>query len=133
MFATPEVFTVFNANQFQGYETRDAIIRRTRQLSQVVKRFVVPHVAEPGLVDEDKQQSETCLSCGLTKYLYHKRGYMHLHRQSLTTEVDFQLTHEWFGSGSGNAFREYLVSQRAVRVILEQGWRGVTLKPVKLI
>ena len=54
-------------------------------------------------------------------------------RNSLARDVDLQLTHEWFGAGSAIAYREILGSNRLARLILDYGWRGVTLKPVQLV
>lgn len=73
-----------------------------------------------------------CSVCGITKYNYHNRGYMHIERQALVTDVDFQLTYKWFGSGAF-AYREFLISNRVARVILEKGFGRVQWKPIKLI
>lgn len=55
---------------------------------------------------------------------------MHLKREALVKEVDCQLTYEWFG---GARFREILISHRFAKIILDNDWSGVSLKPVKLI
>jgi len=133
VFCTFKVLAVLEASQIKGYETRDALMWRTKQPSQTVKQLVIPHIADPGLADEDKEEPETCPVCGVTKYSYHNRGFMRMHRNALDTDADFQMTYEWFGSGSKNAFREHLVSRRVARLIVEQGWRGVLLKPVELV
>ncbi len=133
VFVTPKVLDVLAAQGIRGYERWDALIHRTGQPSQVVSQLLFPVVAEPGLAEEDKLQPETCPQCDLTKYGYHKRGYMRLKRDALRTDVDVQLTHEWFGSGGHSGFREILVSNRLARLILAHDWRGVSLKPVELI
>ena len=69
LFCNAKVIAVFDANQFQGYEALEALIHRTNQSSKTVKQLFVPHIAKPGLADLDKEQPETCPSCGLTKYL----------------------------------------------------------------
>lgn len=133
VFTTPQVITALTAADIRGYERWDALLHRTGQPSQVVSQLLFPTIAEAGLAEEDQLQPETCPQCGLTKHGYHKRGYMHLRRDALRTDVDIQLTREWFGSGSHIGFREILISNRLARLILEHGWRGVTLKPVELI
>jgi len=133
LFCTPKVLETLKAHQIRGYEVWEAIIHRTNQPSKVVSQLVFPNVAAPGLADVDKLQPETCPQCGITKYAYHKRGYMHLKREALRPDTDIQLTHEWFGSGGHSGFREILVSNRLARLILENGWRGVALKPVEVI
>jgi hypothetical protein len=132
VFCTPRVLTALKAHQIQGYEVWDAIIHQTNQLSQEVSQLVFPHVAQPGLADEDQLQLQVCQQCGITKYSYHRRGYMHLKRDSLVADTDIQLTHEWFGSGH-TGFREILISNRLARLILEEKWHGVSLKPTKLV
>lgn len=133
IFCTPKVFARFDENRFQGYAEREVMIQPTNQASQVIKQLDVLSVAAAGLAEGDKLQPETCPVCGFTKYLYHKRGYMHIDRSAIHDNVDFQLTNEWFGSGGKGGFREFLVSQRVAQLILAEGWRGVALKPVKLV
>ncbi|MBK6433175.1 hypothetical protein [Candidatus Amarolinea dominans] len=133
VFVTPNVLDVLAAQGIRGYERWDALIHRTGQPSQVVSQLFFPIVAGPGLAEEDKLQPETCAQCGLTKYGYHKRGYMHIKRAALRSDVDVQLTHEWIGSGGHSGFREILISNRLARLILENNWRGVSIKPVELI
>lgn len=133
IFCVTEVFARFNENQFQGYDEQEVMIQQTSQASKVVRQLDVLAIASKGLAEEDKLQPETCPACGITKYLYHKRGYMHIARAAIRSDVDFQLTHEWFGSGGRSGFREFLVSQRVAQLILAEGWRGVALKPVKLV
>ena len=133
IFCTPKVVETLQAHGLQGCEVWKAIIHDTGQPSQVISQLVFPTVAGPGLVKDDKQEPEKCWRCGITKYAFHLRGYMHLERKALRPDVDFQLTHEWFGSGTRSGYREILVSNRVARLILEQGWRGVVLKPVEVV
>jgi hypothetical protein len=55
-----------------------------------------------------------------------------LRRTALKANLDFQLTDEWFGSGA-NARREILASQRVVRLILENKWKGAKLVPIQAV
>jgi len=133
VFCTPRVLETLRAHAIRGYEVWEALLHKTGQPSRLVSQLVFPHVAGPGLLDEDKLQPETCSQCGLTKYAYHKRGYMHFKREALQAEVDILQTHEWFGSGGYGGYREILISRRLAELILREGWRGVRLKPVKLV
>ncbi len=133
VFTTAKVLEVLSAQGIRSYERWDALIHRTGQPSQVVAQLFFPIAAGPGLTEEDQLQPETCPQCGITKYGYHKRGYMRLKRDALRTDVDVQLTQEWFGSGGHSGFREILISNRLARLIVENQWRGVSLKPVELI
>jgi hypothetical protein len=133
LFSTSKVLKALKEHQIRGYEIWDAIIHQTNQPSKVVSQLVFPNVAGPGLADEDKLQPETCQQCSITKYAYHNRGYMHLKREAVQSDTDFLLTHEWFGSGGYSGFREILISNRVARLILKNGWRGITLKPVELV
>jgi hypothetical protein len=132
LFCTNDVVEAIKAHGLRGYELWDAIIHRTGQPSQVVRQLYIPTVAGPALAEEDKQLPYNCPVCGQVKYGYHKRGYMRLRRDALAKDVDFQLTHEWFGTGGWTAFREKLISHRMAKLIIENGWRGVRLKPVEL-
>jgi rubredoxin len=132
VFCIPQVVEALQAHQIQGYDEWKAIIHKADRPSEVVTQLVFPIIAQPGLAEEDKLQPETCPQCGIIKYAYHKRGYMHLKREALQSDTDFLLTHEWFGSGGYGGFREILISNRVANLILEESWRGVTLKPVKL-
>jgi len=133
VFCTPRVLETLRAHAIRGYEVWEALLHKTGQPSRLVSQLVFPHVAGPGLLDDDKLQPETCSQCGLTKYAYHKRGYMHFKREALQAEVDILQTHEWFGSSGYGGHREILISRRLAELILREGWRGVRLKPVKLV
>ncbi len=133
VFCIPRVLEALRAHAIRGYEVWEALLHKTGQPSKLVSQLVFPHVAGPGLLDEDKLQPETCPQCGLTKYAYHKRGYMHFKREALQTDLDIVQTYEWFGSGGYGGHREILISHRLAELILREGWRGVHLKPVKLV
>lgn len=133
VFCTPKVLDRLQLAGIQGYEVWPAVLHRTGQSATEVSQLVFPRVANPGLADSDKISPETCPVCGLTKYGFCKRGQLHIHRESLLPDTDVQLTHEWFGSGAYGGFREILVSKRLAKLILDEKWRGVALKPIKLI
>jgi len=132
-FCTQKVLEAFKNCGIKGYEVWPAILHKSKQPSDVISQLIFPYVAGPGLADEDKLEPWICPVCGITKYTYHKRGYMHIQRQALRTDVDCQLTFEWFGGGGGMGWREMLISNRLVNLILDQGWKRLRLKPVKLI
>jgi hypothetical protein len=135
-FCTQRVLEAFRENSFKGYDTLPVLISREGDISQSISQLIFPHVAGPGLADEDKVIDEKeprmgfCPVCGITKYSYHNRGYMHIKREALVMDVDFQLTYEWFGSIT---HREFLISNRVAKLILDSGWLRVLLKPVELI
>lgn len=133
VFCTPKVLAAFQAGGLRGYDTWVPLVGREKLPSQVVTQLLLPQIAGPGLADEDKQQPEPCEACGLTKYRYHNRGYMRYRAEALHRDTDFQMTWEWFGSGSRIGFREFLISNRVARMIVAEGWRGVQLKPLELI
>jgi hypothetical protein len=132
VFCTPKVIQALVAAEIRGYEAWRPIIHSSGQPSQTVYQLVVSNVAKPGLAKEDKLQPEWCWRCRTTKYRSHLRGYMHLQRKALRHDVDMLLTHEWFGSGRFGGYREVLVTNRVARLVLENRWRGVVLKPVEL-
>ncbi|MEM4204846.1 MAG: hypothetical protein QXS54_12330 [Candidatus Methanomethylicaceae archaeon] len=134
VFVTPRVVEALRAAHIQGFDVWEAVIgKRNPRPSQMVSQLIFPRLAGPGLLAEGELLQETCPECGTTKYGYHKRGYMRFRRSALPEGVDFVQTWEWFGAGGRSAHREILVSQRVARLIIEQGWRGVRLKPLQLV
>lgn len=132
VFCTGAVLDGLRDTAARGYEVWRVLIHRTDEPSRLVSQLMFERVAKPGLAQRDKSQPEVCPQCGITKYAYHREGYMQIKRQALNWDVDFQLTDEWFGSGSRTGFREVLVSKRVAKLIIDRGWRGICLKPVEL-
>jgi hypothetical protein len=133
LFCTKRIIKELESNAISGYEVWPVIIHSTNENSKVVSQLIISRIAGPALSDEDKFQPETCSQCGITTYLYHKRGYMHLKRESLIKDIDFQQTSEWFGSGRYGGFREIIISNRVAKLIIDNKWLGVSLKPTILI
>lgn len=131
-FCVPEVVEILKQNGITGYEVWDAINHSTGEPWSIFSQLVFPIITEPGLDEISKGGPETCQVCGRTKYVYHRRGMMKYRRDALK-DVDIQETYEWFGSGGATAYREVLVSNRLTRLIIEQGWRGIELRPVELV
>ena len=132
LFCTPRILSELASHQIRGYEVWDAIIHKTGTPSQRVSQLFIPTIANPGLVRVEDLKRERCSLCKVTKYYPHMRGVMYLKRDALVSDVDIMQTYEWFGSGHA-AYREILVSNRFARLILNNGWKGVTLKVVELI
>lgn len=132
VFCTTEVIEVLKNVGIKGIEIWPAIIQRTKQASPLLSQLVFPFVTKPGLSNEDKLEPDTCLKCSLTKYAYHQRGYMQIKQDAIRTDIDGQVTYEWFGNG-GMGFQEILISNRISKLIIENGWKGVELKPIQLI
>lgn len=131
--ATQQVEAKVKAAGLRGVEVWPVMLHRENTPSEVISQLMFPHVAEPSLVDRDKLDPEPCSECKTTKYAFHKRGYMHLKRTALRHDVDAQHSHEWFGSDTKWGFQEILISNRFARIIIDERWKGVVLKPVKLI
>ncbi len=91
------------------------------------------HPAGPALAEKDRHQPEPCATCGVTKYAFHLRGVMRMHGAALRSDVDVQMTDEWFGSDTKTGHREFLVSNRIARLILAHHWPGAVLWPVELV
>ncbi len=132
LFCKQEIFGDLGSSGIKGYAVWPAIISKGGEHSTIVSQLVCPSLTKPGLAEEDKLKPESCSECGLTKYAYHKRGYMHYKREAVNPDIDIQQTYEWFGSGTKTGFREYLISNRFARLIIDRKWRGIKLKPVEL-
>lgn len=133
LFCTPEVHEKLKVHGIRGYEIWEALLHQLDRPSRLVSQLLLPVVARPGLVDVDDLQPEVCLQCGITKLAYHNRGRMRFMHQALYPDIDMLRTHEWFGAGGHGGFREVLISNRVAKLILEEGWRGVALKPIEVI
>jgi hypothetical protein len=127
-----QVISQLHEHDMRGYDIWDVILHRTGIPSGVVSQILPVQITSDGLSHENKLKSVTCDYCGITKFAYHSKGYMHYARDAIRDDVDILYTSEWFGSG-GTAFHEILISNRFVRYALDGGWKGIALKPIKLV
>ena len=132
LFSSRRVLRKLEEHGISGYEAWDLIIKKTGEPSQAIVQLGVPAVAPAGLVNLSRADAPPCDSCGFSKHEPHRRGVMRLRRDSAAADVDFVQTSEWFGSGHA-AYRELLVSAKVVKLIVDQGWKGVALKAVELV
>ena len=131
-FCTEEVLRILKKEQITGFEVRDVEIFKTTEKSKVIHQIYVPETAKPGLITHDGIQGVECSMCGVKRYPSHIRGVMGMKREALRNDLDMQRSAEWYGSG-GTAYKEYFVSNRFVRLALENGWKGIRFKVVELI
>lgn len=132
LFAVPVVFEAFAENELSGYEKWPVLIHKTGQPAQSIAQVYMPYLATASLVPEETLKRNVCPECGTVKYFPHMRGYMQFTAELLEANLDFMMSREWFGDGHA-AYREILVSNKVTRLILENKWQGVQLKPVKVI
>ncbi|MBI2677823.1 MAG: hypothetical protein HYX28_03485 [Candidatus Koribacter versatilis] len=136
LFSTDAVLSQFATEGVRGFEIQPVLINRERCASNNVKQVIASNVAGPALaedlVEHEHFRSTKCACCGRTWHLYYSRGMLPLRRSALRSDVDFQMTDEWFGSGRA-ARREILVSRRVVHMILKNKWRGAGLAPVQVV
>jgi hypothetical protein len=136
LFASNEVLAEFKAQSVHGVQTWPILIGEAGHPALGVEQILVKHVAEPAIADElvehEHYRWTDCPRCGRRWHLYYNRGMLPLRRTALHTDVDFQMTHEWFGSGRA-ARREILVSNHVVRLILTNQWKGADLSPVQVV
>jgi hypothetical protein len=136
LFCTPLVLEEFARHGINGFETQPIILDKENCPAESLQQLVVTTIAEPAiaeeLVEHERYSQTDCLVCGQTWHVHYTRGMLPLRKSALKANVDFQLTNEWFGSGA-NARREILASQRVVRLILENKWKGAELTPIQAI
>jgi hypothetical protein len=131
-FCTPRVFQEFEAHQIKGYENWKVIISKTKLPSNTISQLFIPHETKSGLLDGNELEPIRCQKCFITRYSHHQRGVMHYERNAFDPDLDIVRSIEWFGAGR-EAYQEVLVSKRIVKLIVENGWKGVRFKVVKLI
>lgn len=136
LFCTPEVVAVFESERIQGYTTWPVLIHKTRQPAQRLRQIIVPQAARAALVEElaetERFAKHICETGGHIWYDHYVRGMLPLRRAALRSDVDFQLTAEWFGNGR-TARQEILVSQRVAQLVFHNNWQGMMLSPVQLV
>ncbi len=136
LFCTPEVLDVFAANGIEGYDSWPLLLPKTKGALSCLRQLIVETTAgsalEEELAETQRFRKERCPTCGNVWHTFYVRGMMPLRRSALHEGVDFQLTHEWFGSGRA-ARREILVSNRVARLAMEHKWKGLYLAPVQLV
>ena len=132
IFCKPEVIQELREVNVKGYEDWEAVIHKTGNPSEKVRQLYIPGVSSPGLVIDDDLTRKICPVCGTIKYYPHTKGIMYLKRDALLQDIDFILTHEWFGHGL-LAWREILVSNRVANLILDKGWQGLRFKVVEVV
>jgi hypothetical protein len=121
------------AEGIRGFEVWPVMLHRADRPSEVVAQIVPTRVAGPGLAPENRIKPETCPECEVTRYGHHKRGPLRLSAAALHPDVDIQLTDEWFGSIRMITNRYHIISNRLVRLIMAEKWKGAVLWPVELV
>lgn len=136
LFAINEVFTALEIEGIKGLDSWPLLVGKNKHPADGVRQLLVKSVAEPAimndLVEHDHYRWSDCPSCGRRWHLFYSRGMLPLRRSALRSDVDFQMTEEWFGSGKA-ARHEILVSRRVVALILKNKWKGADLAPVQTI
>ncbi|MEM4204848.1 MAG: hypothetical protein QXS54_12340 [Candidatus Methanomethylicaceae archaeon] len=143
LFCTLEVVSTFEEEGLCGYEVWPVLRGKRRQEPVVeLRQLLVPHIAQPALVTErvdggrfadEPYVPEQCPTCGAILYSHILRGMIPLRREALRSDVDFQITWEWFGSLGTMPRREILVSRRVAELYIRRGWKGLHLLPVWLV
>jgi hypothetical protein len=136
LFCTPLILEEFAKVGIGGFETWPILFGKLGERVKTLSQMIVSAVAEPAIVEElverERYGQTDCPVCGRVWHAHYVRGMLPLRRAALIANVDFQLTNEWFGNGR-TARREILVSQRVVRLILENKWKGVWLIPIQSV
>jgi hypothetical protein len=136
LFAINEVFAAFEAEGIRGADSWPVLVGKDRHAAENVRQLLTKKVAERAIADElvehEHYRWTDCSSCERRWHLFYSRGMLPLHRPTLRTDVDFQMTNEWFGSGRA-ARHEILVSRRVVQMILKHKWKGAELSPVQTV
>jgi hypothetical protein len=133
LFVTKELLRNFERAGFRGFYTWPVLVGKEGREVEGLKQLLVEAVAEPAIADDLVEHEHyyygDCPTCGQRWHIYYTRGMLPLRREALRTDLDFQLTNEWFGSGAA-ARREILVSHRVTELILKKKWKGADLVPI---
>ena len=136
LFCTQLVLDVFKQHNINSFETQPIILNKEKRPIENLRQIIVTEMAEPAvaeeLVERERYNQTDCLICGRTLHAHYIRGILPLRKAALKPNVDFQLTNEWFWNTSSSR-HEILVSQRVVRLILENKWKGAELIPIQAV
>ncbi|HYV26045.1 MAG TPA: hypothetical protein VFA77_00800 [Candidatus Eisenbacteria bacterium] len=136
LFARPEIVQMVRDFGASGFDSWPLLLKKEKQeatsLSQLITTPIAPPAIVEDLVEHERYGQTDCPLCGQTWHAYYTRGMLPMRRAALIANVDFQLTHEWFGN-TRIARHETLVSNRIVRLIFQQQWTGVELVPIHVV
>lgn len=123
----------FISQGFLGHRLLPVLVgNKSRKESLVVKQIVTTNETSGGLIEVRPNKSSICNICNTYKHNYISVGMMHYQKVALPKNLDFVMTKEWFGDGAF-AFRELFITQRVVRWIIDNGYKGLNLQPIKLL
>ena len=136
LFCAPIVLGTFKKRGISGFDTLPIILHKEAEPIEGLRQFIVTETAGSAiaeeLVEHERYSQTDCPVCGRTWHAHYTRGMLPLRRAALDPKADLLLTNEWFGNGR-TARHEILFSNRVVRLILENHWKGIQLTPVRLV
>lgn len=136
LLAVPQMVRALLDAGIRGFESWPVLLLKTGQPCIGFQELHITTVAGPALVEEEAEterfRREACAACGQVRYTSYNRGMMPLRRSQLATDVDLQLTYEWFGTLHA-AHRQILVSQRVARIVMDSSATGIVLWPIRLV
>jgi hypothetical protein len=133
IFARKMVFDAIQRNHLRGVTRMNLLIRRNGEPAKDIFQLVPANTTRGGFLLEKYIKTSRCRKCGTRKFSYHNRGVMRYKRDPLMEDVDILYTQEWFGVGRKDANHEVLISNRFARLILDGGWKGVSMKAVEVV
>lgn len=128
LFVKKEVVEKLEEIGATGYEVWDLLLHGTGQPANEVVQLAVPHTTKAKACLEG--HATTWLTPTVTKYMPYQNPILSFTPALLQEKVDFLRSQEWFGEGG--AWREIIISQKVVKLILDNGWRGISLAPVQI-
>lgn len=128
IFARKEVVEKFKAADIKGYKARDVLIHKTGEPSREIVQIAVLNITGADAILKGHPVSVS--SNNFVKYMPYTHGMLAFTRELLAEPVDIVLSKEWFGDGA--TFRETLVSQKITNLILDNKWKGLSLRPVRI-
>ena len=136
LFCSPVVVETFEAHGILGYETQPLLLNKEVRPTESLRQLVVSTIAQPAiapdLVEHERYRQTDCLGCGRTWHTHYTRGALPLRRTALNSNMDLQVTNEWFGNGR-TARREILFSRRVVALVLANRWLGIEFIPIRVV
>ncbi len=131
LFTKPDIVKVLLENNITGFDVWPVILHNSSSEANTIQQIYTRVFTEFGLLDLNLLNYEICPVCGEKKYSYHRRGKMAYERTSFLQNVDILVAKEWFGAGHF-AYHELFISRRLAKLVIENGWKGLSMKVVEL-
>jgi len=130
IFARPEVLNTLMENKIEGFEISPVINHSSNTALETVKQMRVIDELLPCIIPDNLQREHR--RCTHIKYYGISHVMLTYPKANFINLPDLIRSGEWFGTGYA-ANQLILASAKFIKVYMENGWKGLSLAPIRLI